>query len=173
MSKKKIIIIIAVLLLAAMFPWPLPYSDSLDVAKLDSQGNQIGTSTIKLHGFKSHSLLFGKRLYTLTIDGLDPLLPSFKFDTTQATTSLLGNFRYYSFSRVNMNTGGNLEEAFKTGSYSFSEVDCTVHFSPDYERWLFQLICNGEDRVYYVGSFSENLSQTEYFSYFDVDISRS
>lgn len=166
---KKIIIVLAILVLAAMIPWPLPYSNHLDVTKLDAQGNQIETCEIKLHGFKTHSLIFGKRLYTLSVDGLDKL-PSSKHSLTQASASITGDFQYYTYSLVNMDTGENLENAIQTGDYQFTSMQCTIHFSSDYDQWLFKVIYNEASPIYYVGAFSGDYTTDEFFDFFNISI---
>lgn len=156
MRNKKLIVIVAIaLVLAAIIPWPLPYSYDIDLAKTDYRGNTLDTCTVRLHGWKTHSLIFGKSLVTVKYDGFDAVLPG-DFKPSAATASLLGDYSIYGYAAAGVNSDGSI----------MPSTGYDIHFSHDYDCWMFMVTRSGEANIYYVGSVSGKYSVAELWEFF-------
>lgn len=175
MNLKKIIIAVAILAAVLMLPWPCPYSRTLEATKFDNNGNNLGTVEISMKGFKTHSILFGARLYTATVGAFEDYAAE-KWNLSGFNGgSPFFDYRYQSKFITGLNHEGDWSHAVQTGnmdnltSYAYGY---TLAFSSDYDRWKLIMTPN-EGKYFYVGSFSGAPTTEELLEYFDVTFGRS
>ena len=166
MNKKATTFIIAVVLIAiAVMICVIPRFTKVDVtlnaAKMDTDGNTLGTYEISIHGNKE-DYISGKSALDVDIAPFDGL------KSFQASTNGSNGIEGYIWSMPGSDYLHITLSAYN-GDGSLPD-DLTLYFSPDMDRWL---LMNTTNKVFYVGSVSGNCTTEELLEYFQSAIPSS
>ena len=177
LNLKKIIIAVVILAAVLMLPWPCPYSRTLKATKFDNDGNNLGTVEISMKGFKTHSILFGARLYTANVGAFEDYhAKKWRLSGFDGGGAPFLDYRYKAIFVTGINPIGDWREAVENGTEwleSFS-YGYTLAFSSDYDRWelIMTPVTPNEGKYFYVGSFSGEPTAEELLEYFNVTFGR-
>lgn len=149
MKKQTIIILTAIILvivaaIVCFTPQITRFDEVMTAAKLDSNGQELGTVTFRVQASK-YDFLFGKTKFSCWIPDFDTL-KSFERKENVSQKS-----EDYCFTVTGASTDQN------------TNIMCDLYASPDLTRWL---LWNLNDNTFYVASSDPNLTTAELVSYF-------
>ena len=153
------VLVLILLALLCFIPKASPICTELEVAKLDAQGNEIGTTQIHIEGRKLEYLFLDDR-FELTIDSFDNLT-GFKVKFSIDSSNNLSSIKHVKINRKSVNLKQN----------SVDELNlkyCTLRFNSEDNRTAYELIftedmdcfafwirpLNGGESTWYVVSLS-------------------
>ena len=150
MKKQTIIILTAIILvivaaIVCFTPRITRFDEVMTAAKLDSNGQELGTVNFRVQASK-YDFLFGQSKLSCWIPDFDTL------KSFERKENVSQNSEDYCFAVIGASTDQN------------THIMCDLYSSPDLTRWL---LWNRTDHIFYVASSDPDLTTQELVSYFN------
>lgn len=149
-----VVLVLIVVALVVFLPKSTPLSVSVTTVKLDAEGKELGTATLRINGSIKESRTQGKYLDATFADFDGMRVSNCVINEPDGVVGKLQHFEHVDFSHVYVSI---IREDGTPG------LDATVAFSPDFDYWLFSYSTDG---CYYYGSVSGKATTQELIDYF-------
>ena len=163
LEKKDIIGICAIaaviaIVLVCLLPWPTRVNVTMDAAKLDADGNKLGTATLCIKGWKLNYLFREDRM-DIAIEPFD----NFKY--FKLTGNQTGKTTVYGGIQSHTDPSYSYIHVYGWDSQLNAGFDASLVFSDDLSRWMLCDFRNG-DGICYVASTNEKDQPADIWNFF-------